>query len=165
MVALLIATSVLLVRNHAVPQVSGGHAGDIGLVSPELLTSVQLGPSPLESIVVELSRISSRTLRVSPDLKREVVGIQARGITLDDVLSRLARVCEAEWEDQGSFLYLRRTPDRQKEIERRDIAQRAKQISEYLSELSQGLSSFGREKRKEKHQIKKNKENKNYRFR
>ncbi|KXK10261.1 MAG: hypothetical protein UZ18_ATM001002559 [Armatimonadetes bacterium OLB18] len=143
MVALLIATSVLLVRNHAVPQVSGGHAGDIGLVSPELLTSVQLGPSPLESIVVELSRISSRTLRVSPDLKREVVGIQARGITLDDVLSRLARVCEAEWEDQGSFLYLRRTPDRQKEIERRDIAQRAKQISEYLSELSQGLSSFG----------------------
>ncbi len=89
MVALLIATSVLLVRNHAVPQVSGGHAGDIGLVSPELLTSVQLGPSPLESIVVELSRISSRTLRVSPDLKREVVGIQARGITLDDVYAHL----------------------------------------------------------------------------
>ena len=95
---------------------------------------------PVSRALAELSKASGVSLSASPAVARDVVTIDVKGVSLEDLKTQIAKACSAKWEDsQGGLLLV---PDlvQRREEERKEHAEYTAQLAKSLKGLVDSLT-------------------------
>jgi hypothetical protein len=83
-------------------------------------------------IAKELGDKAGIRLQVEPRFTNEVLILRAKDITLKELMDRIADVCDAGWVRSEEGFTLKRSPQKQRELEQLDINLRAEAIQKFL---------------------------------
>jgi hypothetical protein len=95
-----------------------------------------------EMLLPSLSKVLGISLKTSPQTANEVLLIQVKDVTQQDLLSKIAKVADAEWRQEGNVLRLVRAVSTLRREESVEHRQRIELYRQFLGNRSQEAKSF-----------------------
>jgi hypothetical protein len=114
--------------------------GSVGKDQLDRKLSPQLRATTARSALAKLSEMSGTPLAVEPALSGEIILVQAKGVTLKDLLARIARVMHAEWEPTKEGYRLARPANITQASEERDRKAFAARLKKLLDAKGQQMA-------------------------
>jgi len=84
-------------------------------------------------ILPQIAKQAGLNLELAPQTKDEVLFVRVKDVPLSDLMSRLAKVCDAEWKPETGGFRLIRSTDALKRAEQREFADRQTYVDQALS--------------------------------